>query len=378
MRRALSVLGIAAFGLVAFLLGWSLSNDDAAPASPPAQSVVEQVRAELASRYYRPVPSRVLERATVESMLAALGDPYTEYLDPAAYRLLRHETARSYSGIGATVLPATNGLAVTSMQAGPARAAGVRVGDRIVAIDGVGVAGVPFARALARIIGPEGSTVRLRIRRKGRELRVAVVRRRIQAPVVSSRLLAVRHGRRVGYVRLAACRAGAAQVLRAELRRLERARASALVLDLRGNPGGLLDQAVAVASLFLDRGVVVSVESANHHGEVYEAKPTAASRLRLVVLVDESTASAAEVVAAALSDNHRATLVGETTYGKALVQTVTPLSNGAALRLTTARYLTPTGIDISRRGVEPDVLAVDNPRTPSDEALAAALVELQK
>lgn len=379
MRRALSVLGIAAFGLVAFVLGWSLSKDDAAaPVAPPAQSVVEQVRAQLASQYYRPVPRRVLDLATVESMLAALGDPYTEYLDPAAYRLLRAETARSYSGIGATVLPVTNGLVVTSIQAGPARAAGLRVDDRIVAIDGVGVAGVPFARALARIIGPEGSTVRLRIRRTGRELRLSVVRRRIEAPVISSRLLAVRHGRRVGYVRLAACRAGAAQVLRMELRRLERARASALILDLRGNPGGLLDQAVAVASLFLDRGVVVSVESANHHGEVFEARPAAASRLRLVVLVDRSTASAAEVVAAALSDNNRATLVGETTYGKALVQTVTPLSNGAALRLTTARYLTPAGIDISRRGVEPDVMAVDEPLTAPDEALAAALLELQR
>jgi carboxyl-terminal processing protease len=377
MRRAFSVLGIAAFGLAAFVLGWSLSRDRGAQA-PPARSVVEQVRAELASRYYRPVPRKVLQLRSVDSMLAALGDPYTEYLDPAAYRLLRHEIARSYSGIGATVLPTTNGLAVTSLQPGPAHAAGVRVGDRIVAIEGVGIAGLPFERALSRIIGPEGSAVRLRIRRSGRTLHLEVVRRRIEAPVVSSRLLAVRHGRRVGYVRLAACRAGAAQVLRTELRRLERSGASALVLDLRGNPGGLLDQAVAVASLFLDRGVVVSVESAHHHGEVYEAKPTTASRLRLVVLVDRSSASAAEVVAAALHDNNRATLVGENTYGKALVQTVTPLSNGAALRLTTARYVTPAGIDISRRGVKPDVLAVDDPRTASDEALAAALVELQQ
>jgi carboxyl-terminal processing protease len=377
MRRALSVLGVAAFGLVAFLLGWNLSKDGAAPA-PPAQSVVEQVRAELASRYYRPVPRKVLELRTVESMLAALGDPHTEYLDPAAYRLLRHETARSYSGIGATLLPTKRGLAVTSLQPGPAREAGIRVGDRIVAIDGVPIAGVAFERALGRIIGPDGSTLRLRIRRAGGLREFELERRRIEAPVVSSELLAVRPGRRVGYVRLAACRAGAAQVLRAELRRLEGAGVSSLILDLRGNPGGLLDQAVAVASLFIDRGVVVSVESAHNHGEVFEAIPNAVTRLPLVLLVDSSSASAAEVIAAALHDNGRATLVGENTYGKALVQTVTPLSNGAALRLTTARYLTPAGIDISRRGVEPDVLAVDDPRTPSDEAVAAALVELQK
>lgn len=377
MRRAFTVLGIAVFGLAAFVLGWALADRDAREPAP-AQSVVEQVRAELAARYYRTVPRRVLELRTVESMLAALGDPYTEYLDPAAYRLLRHETARSYSGIGATLLPTKRGLAVTSLQAGPARRAGLRVGDRIVAIDGALTAGVPFEQALARIIGAEGSKVQLRVRRAGRLVEIAVTRERIEAPVVTARLLAVRHERRVGYLRLAACRAGAAQVLRAELRRLQRAGASALVLDLRGNPGGLLDQAVAVASVFLDRGVVVSVESAHHHGEVYEATPANATRLRLVVLVDRASASAAEVIAAALHDNNRATLVGENTYGKALVQTVTPLSNGAALRLTTARYLTPAGIDISRRGVKPDVLAADDPRTASDEALAAALVELQK
>lgn len=377
MRRALSVLGIAVFGLAAFALGWKLSSRDTAE-SPPTRSVVEQVRAELASRYYRPVPREVLRLRSVESILAALGDPYTEYLDPVAYRLLRHETARSYSGIGATVLPAGNGLEVTSLGAGPARAAGLRVGDRIVAVGGEAIAGLPFEKALARILGPERSVVRLRVRRGADVVELRVVRRRIDAPVVSARLLAVRHGRRVGYVKLAACRAGAAQVLRNEIRRLERAGASALVLDLRGNPGGLLDQAISVASLFLDRGVVVSVENAHHHGEVYEAKPSGATRLRLVVLVDRSSASAAEVVAAALHDNNRATLVGENTFGKALVQTVTPLGNGAALRLTTARYLTPAGIDISRRGIEPDVLALDDPRTAPDEALAAALLELQR
>jgi carboxyl-terminal processing protease len=378
MRRAFTVLGVAAFGIAAFFLGLSLADRGGGTPPEPALSVVDEVRAELASRYYRPVPREVLALGSVDSMLAALDDPYTEYLDPSAYRLLRHETARSYSGIGVTVLPTKNALVVTAVYAGPGKEAGIRVGDRIVAVGGVSTAGLPFEEALERILGPEGSALAMRLRRQGKTLRLSVVRRRIEAPVVSSRLLAVRHRRRVGYVRLAAFRAGAAQVLRAELQRLERARASALVLDLRNNPGGLLDQAVSVASLFLDKGVVVSVESANHHGEVFEAKQGAATRLRLVVLVDRTSASAAEVVAAALHDHHRATLVGENTYGKALVQTVAPLSNGAALRMTTARYRTPAGIDISRRGIKPDVLAVDDTGTPADEALAAALLELQE
>ncbi|MDQ3822196.1 MAG: PDZ domain-containing protein, partial [Actinomycetota bacterium] len=195
MRRAFTAIAIAVFGLAAFLLGWGAADRDARQPEP-TRSVVEQVRAELAARYYRTVPRRVLELRTIESMLAALDDPYTEYLDPAAYRLLRHETARSYSGIGATVLPTRRGLSVTSLQPGPARAAGVRVGDRIVAIDGVLTAGVPFEKALARIIGPEGTSVRLRIRRDGRLRELTVTRRRIEAPVVTARLLAVRHGRR--------------------------------------------------------------------------------------------------------------------------------------------------------------------------------------
>jgi carboxyl-terminal processing protease len=376
MRRALTFLGIAAFGVGAFGLGMLLAGPERG--GVPPSSLVERVRAELASSYYRPVPREVLRLGTVESMIAALNDPYTEYLDPVAYRLLRQQTAKSYSGIGATVLPTKAGLTITSLQAGPARRGGVRVGDRIVAIDGTTIVGVPFEQALGRILGPEGSTVRLGIRREGQDLVVEVVRRRISAPIVRSRLLALPGQGVVGYLRLAAFRAGASQVLRSQLRRLERQEVSSLVLDLRGNPGGLLDQAVAVASLFLDEGVVVSVASAHHHGEVVTVRPSHATRLPLVVVVDQASASAAEVVAAALHDNDRAALVGENTYGKALVQTVTPLPNGAALKLTTARYLTPAGIDISRQGVRPDVLAVDDPRTPTDEALSAALLRLQR
>jgi carboxyl-terminal processing protease len=378
MRRALTFLGIAGFGAAAFLLGYGLAHHGhSTPPAAPAQSVVEQVRAQLASSYYRPVPGKILRLTSVKSMLAALNDPYTEYLDPLAYRLLRQETSRSYWGVGLTVVPAKDGLVVTAAQRGPATQVGVRVGDRLVGIDGVALRGMSFDSALGRIVGPDGSPVHFTVRRGAETLRFTVVRERISAPVVRARLLAVPGGR-VGYVRLAGFRAGAAQVLRGELRRLERAHVSAFVLDLRENPGGLLDQAVAVASLFLDRGVVVSVESAHRHREVFSAHASAGvTRLPLVVLVDHYSASAAEIVAAALHDNRRAVLVGESTYGKGLVQTVAPLANGAALRMTTARYLTPAGVDISHRGVRPDIVAVDAPRTHQDEALAAALLALR-
>ena len=155
-----------------------------------------------------------------------------------------------------------------------------------------------------------------------------------------------------------------------ELRELERAGAQGFVLDLRQNPGGLLDQAVAVSSLFLDRGVVVSLVGRHEPHEVFRAIGGVATRLPLVVLVDRYSASSAEIVAAALRDHHRAKVVGERTFGKALVQSIDPLDNGAALELTIARYYTPSGEDISNVGVAPQIHAVDDPRTPSDDALA--------
>jgi carboxyl-terminal processing protease len=145
------------------------------------------------------------------------------------------------------------------------------------------------------------------------------------------------------------------------------------VLDLRQNPGGLLDEAVAVSSLFLARGVVVSLAGRHEPREVFRAVGGVATREPVVVLVDRFSASSAEIVAAALRDHHRATLVGERTFGKALVQSIDPLHNGAALELTIARYFTPSGSDISNVGVAPQIHAVDEERTPDDEALAAAL-----
>jgi carboxyl-terminal processing protease len=199
-----------------------------------------------------------------------------------------------------------------------------------------------------------------------------VVRGIVRAPIVDSSLLTYA-GRRWGDLRLTTFRAGASAALRRQIRALERRGATGVVLDLRQNPGGLLREAVAVSSLFLDRGIVVSLAGAHNPREVYRAGGGAATRIPLVVLVDRFSASSAEIVAAALQDNRRATLVGERTFGKALVQSIDPLDNGAALEITIARYTTPAGRDISGVGVVPAIHAVDNPRTARDEALETAL-----
>jgi carboxyl-terminal processing protease len=376
MRRTF-VLGLGVALLSgAFALGFVLAASPHPTNGSVVSSAIDEVRAELAARYYRPVPTSVLKQASIHSMLAALGDPYTSYLSAPAYTMLRQETAASYSGIGVSLLPSTDGLLVAATQPGPARAAGIRSGDVIKRIDGYPTARLGLSHALTRIVGPLGSAVRLQVVRGGRSIGYVVHRRRVSAPTISGRLLSA-DGRRYGYIRMSAFRAGVAQVLETEVRRLERSGAGGLVLDLRDNPGGLLEQAVNVASLFLQKGTVVSLEGAHQPREVYSVTGGAfAPRLPMAVLIDRYSASSAEILAAALRDNRRATLVGEHTYGKAVVQTIDPLRNGAALELTTASYFTPAGTDISRTGVRPDVRVADDPATPIDEVVAAGVAAL--
>lgn len=372
MRRPLVLLTAGLVLAGPFVLGYGLARQDRSTTPATIPTVVDRVREALAARYYRPIPPRVLQLSSIEAMISALGDPYTAYLTPPDYRLVRQETAARYSGIGVSVLPSRAGLVVAALRPGPALAAGVRVGDTIVGIGGAPAARLGAAQALARILGPRGTQVRLQVLRGRRLLDLNVRRDVVPAPDVEAKLLSYA-GRRWGEVRLTSFRAGTAALLRRELGTLQRRGAQGFVLDLRENPGGLLDQAVAVSSLFLDSGVIVSLSGAHSPLHTYRAGAGLATRLPLVVLVDRYSASSAEVVAAALRDHRRATVVGERTYGKALVQSLDPLGNGAALELTVAHYYTPSGADISGTGVVPQVHAADDPRTPEDEALGAAL-----
>jgi carboxyl-terminal processing protease len=369
VRRTLSSAAVAVALVAAFGVGLSLTHRGSGTAG--ADTVLASVRQTLLQSYYRPVPANVLQQPSVSAMLHALNDPYTEYLDPTTFRLLSRDTRSSYPGIGIGVLPVAKGLEVVRMKPGPAARAGINVGDVLVSIDGHPTAGVPFAVSVRRILGPAGATLHLELLRGGDVFGLDVVRARIEAPAVWSKVLAAEK-LRIGYVRVSAFRLGAAPVLRLTLVKLRRANVAGIVLDLRGNPGGVFDQAVAVSSLFLERGVIVTLVGL-HERHTYSARGGTPLKLPLVVLVDRDSASAAEIVAAALHDNRRAVLVGEHTFGKGVVQTLRPLPNGAALRVTTARYLTPTGRDINLRGVYPDLVKVDNPATKTDEALQTAL-----
>lgn len=323
------------------------------------------------------MPDNVLRLSSVGEMLSALGDPYTTYLGPRAYRLVRQETASSYSGVGMSVLPTRQGYIVVAVRDGPARRAGIHIGDIVVKIAGIPASSLSMSRAMAHMIGPAGTTLELRLVRGSERYDVRVTRATIAAPAVRARLVAY-DGRKLGVLRVGSFRTGSTVLLRREVGVLERQGAQGIVLDLRGNPGGLLQQAVGVVSLFLDRGVVATVTGAHQAEQVLHATPGLATKLPLVVLVDRYTASSSEIVAAALRDNHRATIVGQRTFGKALVQAFDPLRNGAALELSVARYRTPSGADLSGVGLPPQIRAVDREGTKQDEALLMALQVLAR
>lgn len=356
MRRTV-VLAVATAAVAAFGIGLALRP----VAHPRRAPELAQVRAQLAARYYRTLPSRVLAKPTVNGLIGALHDRYTTYLTPSEFRVARRNAAGDYGGIGVTVLPSTGGLLVRRTMQGPARVAGVLPGDTILTVDGASTAALSFHEAMGRIIGRPGSRVTLRILRGGHTLTFTLVRRRYELHPVHARLT---HG--VGVIKLDSFARGTAAQTAAAVRSFQRKGARGVVLDLRGNPGGLLEQAVGVVSLFLRPGAsVVSLAGAHEPLRIVYSKKGTASTVPLAVLVDHDSASASEVVAGALKDHGRATIVGTPTYGKSLVQEIVRLPSGGALKLTVARYLTPAGVDISRDGVQPDIR--------SRHALAVAL-----
>jgi carboxyl-terminal processing protease len=380
MRRAggfaliLLLLG-AAFGLGLFLTrSGGLAGNSTHPVARPAPAdPVAEVREQLVENYYRELGPSVLSRTTIPELLEALGDPNTEYLTAAAYTSLKNRTARSYSGVGLTVEPSRAGLVVTSALRGPARQAGVRPGDIIVRIEGRPAGRLTFDQSVNLIKGEKGTVVHLTVRREnGRRLSFTVVRSDVAVPSLSSQLVRFA-GTKIGYVRLQSFPDSSAERVNDATEALVGKGAKGIILDLRDNPGGLLTEAVRTASVFLERGVVCTVSGLHQEESVYEVSGGAEfPRLPVTVLVNGGSASAAEIVAAALADNERAVIVGQRTYGKASVQSIRPLSAGRALKLTTATYLTPSGTDLGGQGIRPSVKVDNDPLTERDEMIRAA------
>ena len=386
-RRAL-IWMVAAAGLgVSFAAGFEIHQQSAvSPSSqpePPSRlarvPLRDEVLGELERFYYRTLPPGVSGAPDVPTMIAGLDDPYTEYLSPADFHELQRSEAGSYSGVGVALTSGRRGLVVTASLPGlPAQRAGIQPGDVITTIDGTSLASLPYGRAVELIHGTAGSRVELTLIRAGSDelVHLTLERRPIQVPIVSVRSIRGRDGQRVEYVRLPGFPQNAAEVVR-KLAQLARDRGAAgLVLDLRGNVGGLVSEAVGVAGVFVDRGVVVTTAGLHEPEQVFSAEDDAVRGLPVVVLVDGATASAAEVVAGALQRQHCALVVGSRTYGKGSVQAVHQLSNGGALKLTVATFRLAGGSPVDGRGIRPDVRARDREQTARDEVLDAALAEL--
>ncbi len=374
-------------GLLALLAGIWLGGHPSWMPSPLRSAFVDDGNGRLVNQtldlltrdYYRPLTRSQLLSKGISAMVASLGDPYSHYYEPSAYRAFLSQSNPHLSGIGIDVLPDPRGLRVVDVFPGsPAARAGLAHADVIVQVGSTSLANRSAGFASRLIKGRAGTRVTLTVLRNGRRRVLSIVRENLVIPVATGNVVAYR-GIKIGDVQLTSFTQGSGAQLRGEVGDVLRAGARALILDLRENGGGLLDEAVNVASIFIPDGTIVSTAGRSQPRQVYLAKGGAIStRIPMVVLVDRGTASAAEIVAAALQDRGRAKVVGTRTYGKGVFQEIQPLANGGALDFTVGEYFTPSGRNLGGGGVRegsgirPNVYAVDNPRSSRDEALEVA------
>lgn len=333
----------------------------------------------IEDNYIQKVPGDQLRNASLQGMVRSLHSRFSHYFTPAQNKLFEQSTSGEFSGVGMTVVERKKGLEVAGVfKDSPAKRVGIAPGDLIIAVNGRSIAGESSDVSTARIKGKPGTFVRLTVETPGGKRRtIRVKRETIKVPVVQGKLKTA-SGKKLGVVGLASFTSGAHGELGAELRRLQKRGAQGFVLDLRADGGGLLDEAVLVSSLFIPDGVIVTTESRTRPKRVFEAAGDTVTKKPVVVLVDHGTASASEIVTAALHERLGAPVVGRRTFGKGVFGQVFELSNGGALDLIVGNYYTPKGRNLNGKGIPPDVPAVDSRRTKRDEALDRALSTLAK
>jgi carboxyl-terminal processing protease len=379
--------GIAALcALVALVAGLWLGGHPESLPGPVRDTFVQEDRAmraeiidSIENNFYKPVNEKKLDDASLKGIVESLDDPYSHYLTPKETKQFDESVSGQFEGVGMNVEQDKRGLRVLRVFDGsPAERARIRRGDFVLGVNGRSIAGVNSEVATSRIKGPAGTSVRLRVFRPGeeRDRTVKLKRERIEVPVARGRMVE-KDGHKVGVVELLSFSNGAHGLLRREIDRLLRKGAEATVLDLRGNGGGLLSEAVLVSSIFIEDGKIVSVRGRHRSERTQDAEGDAIDeKMPVVTLVDGGSASASEIVTGALRDRKRAKVVGTRTFGKGLVQEVERLSNGGVLDLTVANYYLPGGETISTKGIKPEIRAADDPDTDRDEALPVAIDEL--
>jgi carboxyl-terminal processing protease len=329
--------------------------------------------------YYRKLGRGELVNRSLSGAVRSLDDRFSHYFDPKAFAAFQRSTEGRFSGVGINVAPDKRGLRVLAVfPNSPAKRAGLGRGDVVVAVNGTTLAGRTTDFASGLIQGKEGTKVTLTFVSGGHRKTERITREQIEVPSVTSRVVKA-GGQSVAYVRLADFSDGAGDELAHVVKERLKSGSKAVVLDLRGNGGGLLDEAVKAASVFIPDGPVVITDGRSRPRHVFKANGDAIStKVPVVVLTDEGTASAAEIVAGALEDRHRAKLVGTRTFGKGVFQEIEPLSNGGALDFTVGEYFTPSGRNLGGggvkqgKGIQPNVYALTKPSAKTDTALTVA------
>ena len=333
---------------------WQLVNREYVDGSFNNQDWLATRRTLLSKNY----TSREQAYNAVRKALKVLNDPYTRFMNPKEYQALTSQTSGEVSGIGIRMeINNATGLltVVEALENSPALKAGIEKGDVIVAIDGKSTRNMKIEDASKLIRGKVGTSINLRLERLlTGAFDVKLTRATIEVPTVRY-TLRKEGNRQVGYIRLREFSGHAAEQMERAIRKLNTSKVDGFVLDLRGNPGGLLNASIEIARMWLNEGAIVRTEDRKGGSELTKANKTALTNRPLVVLVDGNSASASEILTGALKDNKRATVIGSKTFGKALVQSVHELADGSGVAITIAHYYTPKGTDINKKGITPDI-----------------------
>ena len=353
--------------------------DDQTSLTAEAMDVIED-------NYYREVPSEELSEGSIQGMVRQLQrlhkeDRFSHYFTPEDLERFETSISGKFTGVGLSVIEVPRGLRIARVYPGtPAKEGGLETGELIISVNGKSIAGEDSELVTARIKGPEGTDVTLGVLnpQTGRQREVTLTRAEIDVPITLTRVRTV-NGRKLGYVQLADFSEAAHTKLLQAVERVRKQGAEGLVLDLRGNGGGLLKEAILTSSIFVPKDtIVVRTDSRTQGSANYRAVGGNLPEEPTVVLINRDTASAAEILTASVADDAGATVVGTRSYGKGLVQQVIDLSNGGALDLTIGEYLTGDGESLAGVGIHPDVRASDDPATPPDEALNRAFSVLSR
>ena len=294
----------------------------------------------------------------IRDMLSNLDDPYTRFLDPKEFNQMRIDTSGELTGVGIQIAKDKESdsiIIISPIEGTPAYEAGIKARDKILSIDNVSTKGLNIEDAVKLIRGRRGTKVKLEILRNGNSFYKSLLRERIELKSVTSKINETKDGLLIGYVRLKQFNANASREMKDTLKDLEIKKVSGYVLDLRSNPGGLLESSIDISRQFIDKGIIVSTLSKDGLRETKRGNGKALTKKPLIVLVNEGSASASEIVSGAIRDNNRGKLVGKKTFGKGLVQSMRTLVDGSGLTVTVAKYLTPNGTDINKFGITPDI-----------------------